>query len=40
MDKTKFEKSTKNGSIELRKKKKMTKWKSNFKSINSLNVSS
>ena len=31
--KTKFEKSTKNDSIEFRKKK--TKWKSNFKSTNS-----
>ena len=29
---TKIEKSTKNDNIELRKKK-MTKWKSNFKSI-------
>ena len=32
--KTKFEKFTKNVNIEFRKKK-MTKWKSNFKSINS-----
>ena len=32
--KTKFEKSTKNNSIEFRKKI-MAKWKSNFKSINS-----
>ena len=32
--KVKFEKSTKNDSIEFRKKKK-TKWKSNFKSTNS-----
>ena len=32
--KTKFEKSTKNNSIEFRKKI-MSKWKSNFKSINS-----
>ena len=31
--KTKFEKSTKNDSKNFRKK--MTKWKSNFKSINS-----
>ena len=31
--KTKFEKSTKNDKMEFRKKK-MTKWKSNFKSIN------
>ena len=36
----KFEKSTtKNVNIEFRQKK-MTKWKSNFKSINSYNVSS
>ena len=32
--KAKFEKSTKNDSIEFRKKN-MTKWKSNFKSTNS-----
>ena len=37
--KTMFEKSTKNDSIEFRKKN-MTKWKSNFKSTNSSNVSS
>ena len=35
----KIEKSTKNDNIELRKKK-MTKWKSNFKSIKNYNVSS
>ena len=33
--KAKFEKSAKNDSIEFRKKKNMTKWKSNFKSTNS-----
>ena len=36
---TKFKTSTKSDNIDFRKKK-MTKWKSNIKSINSQNVSS
>ena len=36
---TKFKKSTKSDNIDFRKKK-MTKWKSNLKSMNSQNVSS